>query len=94
MKSFKFKQLSNNERGSAIVEFGVLVALITVVALPMLTEMGLSVADRFCDSGVKVIDAGRNTSRQGYYSIADGECCTTAGIPPIQTVVCGNNISS
>jgi pilus assembly protein Flp/PilA len=44
-----FRQVARDEQGAALVEYGLLVGLIAVVALTAVTSLGTTVKAAFCD---------------------------------------------
>jgi pilus assembly protein Flp/PilA len=51
-------RFAGNERGAAVVEYALLVALIAVVAIAALNFLGTSTSDKFSQVGSKVAVAG------------------------------------
>ena len=49
---------SDNERGAALVEYALLLALIAVVCIVALTTLGDQAADKFSTVGASIADAG------------------------------------
>ncbi len=51
-------RFSDNERGAALVEYALLLALIAVVCIVALTTLGDQAADKFSTVGASIQDAG------------------------------------
>ena len=51
-------RFSDNERGAALVEYALLLALIAVVCIVALTTLGDQAADKFSTVGASIADAG------------------------------------
>lgn len=52
-------RFSDNERGAALVEYALLLALIAVVAIVALTTLGNQAADKFSTVGNSIASAGK-----------------------------------
>jgi Flp pilus assembly pilin Flp len=89
------KSKFHNECGAGLIEYALLAALIAVVALPSVTVAGLAVADRMCDSAVKVVDANINAhqDQRGFFDLSQRECCTTQHFGFITVTFCGDEIT-
>ena len=51
-------RFSDNERGAALVEYALLLALIAVVCIVALTTLGDQAADKFSTVGASIAEAG------------------------------------
>ena len=48
----------DQDKGATMVEYGLMVALIAIVAIAGATVLGINVSDVFTDAGDKISDAG------------------------------------
>jgi pilus assembly protein Flp/PilA len=53
-----FRQVARDEQGAAMVEYGLLVGLISVIAIATVTDLGNNVKTLFCDVNTALVGSG------------------------------------
>ncbi len=74
----RYERKRSREAGTSIVEMALILALVALMAIPSLGNIGHSAAEKFCQTGAVI--GGNNTSN---WNRVDGKCATaTMGLPP------------
>ena len=73
----RLNQRKNSQRGAALVEAALTIALIGVTAIQAIGVLGQATADRFCDNAAKVKYSDSNRDIITYfYDEEIKKCCT------------------